>query len=420
MESGTDNLQHPHFWDYLLVSLIVMGSGFLPFFGLFYKYTFVIIPLLLILGFARKWNHAGGALGKLLFASLLLLVMQTIKMNGDFLTMFSIMVRLGCYCMIGVIVGRRFSAAFDSIMLFICVTSIIFWGSINLFPSVHGILLNIADYFPQMLSDEYMDSTSNPAKTIWIYTVSLDENLRNNGPFFEPGMFAVFIVFALLNRLYIDKTFSFRLAVYILALSSTLSTAGICAGAWGIGTFFLFSLSGKKDNSLRKVFCLLLLTVIVLAANYYFSSDLIRTKITDDISNSEMSYSRFGSILYHWDFIVQNPLLGIGYQGEAESDLYVGCAPNGISNIIRILGIPFSILYYILLWRGLRNSMGPYPGLTRLLTSTCFISLLLVAFGQDITTRPFCYMLLGLGCFCYPRDLPEPPQPTQNTPSEAV
>lgn len=139
----------------------------------------------------------------------------------------------------------------------------------------------------------------------------------------------------------------------------------------------------------------ILLSVILLTIVYYVGQlDFMTEKIADQSAN-DSSWSRFGAMAYHWTQIMQSPVIGFGpFILKVLGDELLS-SPNGLTDMIRYYGIPLSMLFYYLLYRGTKQYVkNNHVGANFFV----FISILLLCFSQTITYSPF-FMILYFFAF---------------------
>ena len=93
--------------------------------------------------------------------------------------------------------------------------------------------------------------------------------------------------------------------------------------------------------------------------------------------------------------ITQSPFIGFGpFLSNIFGDELLS-SPNGLTDLMRYYGIPLSIVFYYLLYRGTKV----YVGNSHKGANVCvFVSLLLLCFSQTITYSPF-FMVLYFFAF---------------------
>lgn len=181
--------------------------------------------------------------------------------------------------------------------------------------------------------------------------------------------------------------------VFLLASITTLSTTAIISAFVIISYHYIFVV--------KNTYSIIFLIILPFIAIPVFNSQYMIGKFSENLDTIDASYSRFGAVLVHYNETLKSPIIGHGANvnksiegglGEYELNL----SPNGLSNIFRVYGIPFSILFYILLFKA-SFIISIISGSTNKKDATLlFIVILIVAFSQDVTTRHFYYLLIML------------------------
>lgn len=136
-------------------------------------------------------------------------------------------------------------------------------------------------------------------------------------------------------------------------------------------------------------------SVVLLTVVYYVGQlDFMTEKIAEQSAN-DSSWSRFGAIAYHWDQIMQSPMIGFGpFISRVFGDKLLS-SPNGLTDLMRYYGIPLSILFYYLLYKGTKQYVNDIHWGANVFV---FISTILLCFSQTITYSPF-FMILYFFAF---------------------
>lgn len=316
---------------------------------------------------------------------------------GNFSTIgfLNFVLTMAVYLLSAIYMGKSIGVAFIRIMRFICYISLIIWILIIFIPLVKPFLMFVGTFLPQMLSEEWMENTSNAGVSLYIYFLptnpyaSVSGILRNCGPFFEPGLFASYISIALIiSMIYNQNLFHRANVVLFLSLISTCSSAGYIT----MFLIILYSVYSSKKMSIKIsiIFAMLVLWQPVMELD--FMSNKIQNNYT---SSSESSSSRFGALIYHSEKIILSPL--IGYVGGAlpltQFDRFLGntnsdrqLSPNGLSFPFVYWGIPLAILFFVNLFKGLKLLLPSKIPLFDV--RFVYLIVLSASFSQTITTEP--------------------------------
>jgi hypothetical protein len=395
--------------DYLLVGIVVALTGFE-----FAYRTPLIIQFCIMTGIAIYFFRIGRRFSNI---SLIILapfltsyLLQAIQFPNLYIliaqSLFMFIKFMICYLVIE-IVKYRFNFTYVKLIYFLALVSFIFYPTqfnMGLQESIKNSIGSIIK--PIGLQEDSIEI----GKTLILFNYHFnmgpgyDGLQRNCGPFWEPGMFAVFINIALLINLYINKAslFSRVNIVLIIALITTLSTTGIIVLFLIIISKFILD----KRVELAILYIPVVFAIVFIAYINLWKLDFIGEKITSQIDNASYTpYSRFGAALYHFEALKRSPLSGVALFPE-ETDKDIGenriVTPNGISLIFYAYGIPVGLLYYLIFYISLSRWLR-YNGIdNRMIHLFFFFVFILSVFSQDVTNRHFYFMFLFLMA-CFPR-----------------
>lgn len=215
---------------------------------------------------------------------------------------------------------------------------------------------------------------------------------RNSGPFWEPGMFAVFLNIALFINNFIEKSkIKTCNIILIISLATTMSAGGYVAGLFVL-LFYFF-----KDNRIN-VFSLFIGSVTLFYFYNLFSDlEFIGQKITYQLTNAEIGSdrSRLGALLTQIKMIEASPLIG----GESLSKYVVsnsGTLASGTLLPIVILGIPVGLYYYWILYKSSIILAVSYD--KRKINGLFFFLLIVIlSFSQTILLSPLMLTIMFIG-----------------------
>ena len=175
--------------------------------------------------------------------------------------------------------------------------------------------------------------------------------------------------------------------IFMVSIITAFSTTGIIVLLLNIIIFILFSKSLKPQ--IRFILIVIILAIIPLVLSLSFMSDKIETQI----AQSNISYSRFGAAVVHWEIIQDYPYAGLPYDDNKTYERYAdNISPNGITEIFIRYGVFAGIFYYILLFRSNKVLMN-YLGLKNK-AILLFLILIVSIFSENIGNRPTYLMLL--------------------------
>lgn len=183
--------------------------------------------------------------------------------------------------------------------------------------------------------------------------------IRNNGVFFEPGMYAVVLLYSLIINLFFFKKNNIRLFILFLNMITTFSTTDICMMLFVIGLKYFSSLQKRGlVRHIKIIFLPIIMSFLIYGIFYVYYG-----KVNNLYTNSGQ-----GSYLYRIDDIKNafqltliKPFQGFGVGNFNILRLYTSiperyyegtaCASNtsnGLMTILYQLGlINFVILFYM-------------------------------------------------------------------------
>lgn len=378
-------------FQYFLLIYIIAITGFMSFFG-FAKAIYLLTPIV----FYKSWKAHKYIPGNIYCVIVLIFVVyfvQCLYHQGTWTVIITQSIRMFTISLCAIWLIKDFKILFPKLIYYISLLSLILWTVCMLLPGFQNILISIAHYLPELRTEEFLQNSSNPSESIYIYTISTVGSIRNSGPFWEPGMFTVFITLALTINLFNGlPLFNIQNVVLLLTNITTFSTTGYIA----LLILLLFYTIANKRITIGK---LLLLTVIPLLTWQVMSLDFMQEKIMDEIGKTDVSYSRFGALFYHWEKIKLAPFIGYGANDWPVTPMDIMMStgyvsPNGISIIAVIWGIPLAIVYFVLLYRGMSTVL--YSRM-KIVEIASFAVVLILIFSQDATSRDFFYLLFFFG-----------------------
>lgn len=194
-----------------------------------------------------------------------------------------------------------FTQKYIKLLYYICIISIPIW-----FSTVMG--LNLWAWAPSSGDGQY--------KTLFLYCVdTYGDNGRNNGPFWEPGVFQMYINIAVLFLLYSKKNINIKyLLVFVIALATTYSTTGYICFALVLITYYY-----DKSDSIKG--CQFFLSMLGAVGVYVFFTtnlelyDRVFGKFdSTSVANASMVI-RVNEIIFYYELWKSNlgyMLLGAG------------------------------------------------------------------------------------------------------------
>lgn len=379
-------------FSYVLLTFLILWSGGGFTYGLFPYWMLYSLPVVGVVFLSRKYRFYSSNWKTLFFLSVVF-ILQLLKFKGAPISIFSPLLVIMTCMMSAILLRDNFIRIFLNIVYFFALTSLILWV-INLIPSGHHIINNIASALPRLGWENLYNMESNTvfnARTLYLFTISdFESNIaRNYGPFWEPGRFTIYLTLAMALNLYgnNEKLLSNKNIIFFLTNLTTFSTTGYFAMAI---ILFAYIVGNHKIGKFSRIVLFVILFGVSLSV---WELDFMSEKINEQSTQLDVTYSRFGAIVYHWSQIVESPFIGYGpYLSTTFTDLAI--SPNGITDLVRYFGIPMSALLYILLFKGVRNLIGIDA---RLFTFSLYIAILALCFSQTITHSPFFFLLYFFG-----------------------
>ncbi len=378
--------------DYILIAILLALTGFMSFFGWSHG-LFFFMPYILLL-FYRRNCHLSKQTRWVLFGLSILILLQMRVHHGTLISSIPFWIRLLLMAMSAIILAPRFSKTFPQTMYVICLVSLFLW-LIFLIPPIRSLFISLAQYLPEFRSEEFLARSTNDSYSIYIYTISKN-HIRNSGPFFEPGMFTVFITLALAMRMFNNKRLlTLPTIVLFITNLTTFSTTGYVA----MIVLLLGYVFGGKLKKWQKYLAIIIMAIVL---PQILSLDFMQEKIEEEIAAAAYDPgSRVGALLYHWEKIRLAPFLGYGINKLplTDSDTLFGgveatIAPNGISYMAILFGIPGAILYFVFIFLSSRILICKSSKLQQLVMMTVILALV---FSQDVTGRLFFFLLFFMG-----------------------
>jgi uncharacterized membrane protein len=392
----------PSFLDYVIVYLAFAFSATSYFFADKYKLTgfIVIVAILFFRGrFTDRFNN-NMKLFLVYFVFIYLSQSMLFEKTNNLAFIFILGRSVLLPFFLLSITRRTFIPAYINIIIFFSIVSLIFWALSNLYPNFYEFTSTIpVKYGTDLLPD------NNKMFIIYTYeSVSVYGIIRNPGPTWEPGGWAVFLTLALiLNMMRGKKLFTIANILIIANIITTFSTTGYL----GLAIIFLhFLMFSKTTNAIIKILSvpIFLYWFFIFYNSSEFMSQKIQTSI-EDAKNRNITETRSGRFFTLRKAAVtfaRYPVSGRGLiaatyaeEGEEEGSGY------GIIDLGSRFGIPALILYLIILFRSIKLLNRISGVQNKLFAITAFIVLLLHLLSQTVYITPILLMIF----FIYPSSL---------------
>lgn len=394
--------------DYLLVLFLIAFSGnpalAIPFGWEPLLVAFAIILAGLLIHAQRPLIEPKGAGPFAVFIGLLL-AQAVIFLFFPFITMAGFVVRLFIgYAVIRLVVD--FPLAYVRVMVCLAQVGIILWGL-----GKFGIVKPLLGAVPPWMLNPWNGERAFALLLHTFYTDAALNVQRNAGMFWEPGAFAGYLLLALLfcglwgNTLE-RREYRASLVWLTIALLTTSSTAGYVLLPFVL-LFNFRHAGGTVTAQLRRGMLLYFAGFFILCSAVigYSQVEFVGRKIDEQLNktlyvaeyNRGLMNTRFGSLLFDWEYIKQSPLIGWGihpdtrYRMHSEADRATGHG-NGLTDFTARFGFVGLIAFGAFVWRGLSRLSGrPQRSLIGLLL------ILIMLFSETFLNFPLFLGLMFLG-----------------------
>ncbi|OYP46500.1 O-antigen ligase family protein, partial [Prevotella sp. P4-119] len=218
--------------------------------------------------------------------------------------------------------------------------------------------------------------------------------IRNWGIFREPGVYIFYLNLGLVFELFSDRINFKKVICFLIAIVTTLSTAGFIVAAGVISSFLIFSKHANRKQRWTFFTIILIGTIYVVTSGYFDSIyGMVFGKL---FYENDSTASRTGSFVTNINMWLQNfgtIILGQGYTFvENEFSKYQSLAIGGENNtntvfkMLAVHGIVYTSIIYGLTYRFCAKKYG-YLGYLILL----FI--LMLQSNEDLTVSFHTYLL---------------------------
>ena len=363
--------------EYFLIVLLIVISG--TNFGTMYYYKPLVIIALVFVFIAYFFKRTTKTDNKTIFVFLFLIFILLLGISNfhDFTTYIAIVLQILIGFFASYLLPKdNFKNKYINVMMFLCVTSLIFFVIGFAFPNFYN-RFPVVDYNEQTI--KYNAFLYEYHFGIWTGRLEL----RNNGIFWEPGCYQFFVNLSLLFELRKNKKITFKAIVFIITVLTTVSTTGIII--LFIVLLFNYFLV-KKKNTLNSLLILVVLACLLGVGFFVFGNQISKKiddlfmaeRITDRINFdllSEISKHNIFDILFGISFSGYNEAFG----GAASSFIYYGFS----------CGLIFIVVFVLLI---IKSSIN--------LKSFSFLIIVAMSLmSESLLIKPFTLMLLLLFAF---------------------
>jgi len=317
----------------------------------------------------------------------------------SFIKMISFFIQI-CFLpyVILTIVGESFWIRFEKIVYKLTLLSLPLFALNILFPNFFNKLTPLFRYITR--DHFYMhDTLGNYWSSLFYVNAIIDgDYYRNSGFMWEPGAFAMIIMWALIyHSLTVKERNTKKILVYSLAMFTTLSTAGFVA-------IFIFYTAFLLKN--RISLSGLLLVVIVNSIFFYYivNLDFVGAEISKYLESYDSGYisysetynaykvNRFEIFVFELEKVLKYPF-GYGITEsieESKTEKIIG--NNGISNLMVLWGAPLFFLFIYFLWK--YHELINASKISKRIIGFMLMSLLVMFFSNPISRNIFSYLIV--------------------------
>lgn len=380
--------------DYLLLLATIAVSG-VPYFST----SFLYMPLFAVLLFVFLLCKKDFDISFLVIMLLLLVItlVQTYVFNFFSLqTSVGVFLRvLNAYLVIKIL-NDKFIPYFIYSMYIIAIISLPFYFLASFFPVVADSLKSFSAYV------QFLNFAQQDMPTVIVYNLYRIHELRNTGPFWEPGAFAGFLILAFMFNEFMQSAKQKRIRVVLfITLLTTFSTTGYLA----LSVFLAFYFFAKMKSPMTKLIVILLIPASAYLA--YTNFDFLGKKIEAQIERAtsgadpyrkDLNTQRFLNVLRDVIDFKGHETVGRG------SNPYTRYSYNpseqirtvGLSDILVRMGLPFTLLMLVLLYYSISRFLLANKYDSMIMTTGVFLAILVTLTSEVYFNFPFYWCLLFL------------------------
>jgi len=297
---------------------------------------------------------------------------------------------------------HNFIEYYDRIMKIIAIGSLIGYFGFLLYKGV-------ANYFPTVVNIAGREFYN--LFIIMIPNYGYDGVLiRNWGVFREPGVYQMYLIFALLLQLFVFPRVNIKSSIiYVIAILTTYSTTGYIV----LTVLFMAFFMNKSKNQHKERIVLVFVLLTLILGIMLFCSDIVSMRWNSVFSKlSDASHgstaARIASVTVNIRLFFENPLFGVGFNNLQDEFPHLALAHTGVmardnTNTILIQFAAHGLLY------GLIWIYGYWRLCRRLSKNTIkalvfFVVFLLLFIGENLSWGFLSYVLLFYGLNRYKKE----------------
>lgn len=365
---------------YIYITLLLAFTSFEFFFrDHILLFVLALCAVVDVLMSPKKFVYSNYAIGLIFIFIIVDLLQLGFKDNININYVISQFIMFCGILCIANIVSTNYIKCFTNIITFIAIYSLAIY-LICLFPDIKTYLYNHIASNGSLNVEEAVQKGGGRNFIIYNFQTDFVSEVigysRNCGPFWEPGMFAVFLIIALFFNVFLsDKPKKYKTIILVTTLISTFSTGGFMV-ALLLVAFYIINTGLTARN------IMLFIPVAILTIAYVMNLEYIGEKTMHQFNTATVGSdeSRYGAFITQLDMIGASPLIG----GEKIAD-YAKTKTLASGTLWPLVqyGVIAGVLYYISLLRGCFSFIDP-KHMRKIIGWELFILLIALSFSQTI------------------------------------
>jgi len=360
------------------------------------KYVlYIFLIVILLFKNTKKFNRTSLAFLFLSITNIILTMLFNYDLLGGYI--YQIITLILSFLLVKEIEFKSFSLLFCKFLYFLSFISITIYFLVLINPTfltIFPVIINTAGY---------------KCYNLFLCTVYEGDSysmLRNTGIFREPGVYMIYLNFAIIFSLFFNETLNKKyLIIYCIAIITTMSTAGIIITGFII--FMSIFFDSKRFTKFEKygAFILIIMCVCYFIYNIELSNKVFG-KLDSSSNDISSTMSRIVSFFIPFIIFFQYPIFGSGLslfskQFPVYSSAYFGIpflsegtATNTLANKFATYGLLFGFIFIYALFR---FSVKVMNNRNRKVGYFIFIILLLMFSNEDMRYSLIFNMIIFYG-----------------------
>jgi len=325
------------------------------------------------------------------------LILLTCVINNDFGggNFLLIIVLIISYCIASTISIKRFLTVFDHLFFYLVIVNLLLYGLYSISPTLFS-------FFPV---NSNIVGGSYRIAFLTVFPEGDYVHLRNMSFFREPGVYMMYLNLAIIINLFSYEKPNWRnVAVYIIAMITTLSTAG-----YVVLLLILLVYYGVKRSRIGIFVILLLSMIFAVSYSYVVESDLFLNTIGKFSISSDKYVSaeaRFASTTAPLNIMFNHPVFGTGLEMfTTEFERFAlrvyrvsYTRDGGATNTLLNLGAIYGVLMLCIMLRFLFKFAGMIQLRKNVILSLfLFLAMLLMLSNEEVYYTVFFMTLIMYG-----------------------